>query len=267
MKLDLTSVFNAYGEAPGCHAKGHYHDNWAQSLEGIYEGIQFVTSEIYRKHPDILLDITFELWGQKHIIDYGLIDSADLDWMSNVDDQSGDAAGPVQARHLLYARAMAIPVETMLIGNLRATAPDIEDRFATEIGSAPVLLGDLRRLTPDQIRWYREKIDWFKKLRSEVALNEGFFPLGSWKQPDALAWDGFARLSRSGEGIIVLFRNQSGSQYATVAIPAFPEGHYSIQSLFTRKPTAISGGDLQRGLLAKFPEKHNIEILEVRKAE
>ncbi len=267
VKLDLTSVFNAYGEAPGCHAKGHYHDNWAQSLEGIYEGIQFVTGEIYRKHPDVLLDITFELWGQKHIIDYGLIDSADLDWMSNVDDQSSEAAGPIQARLLLYTRGMAIPVETMLIGNLRATTPDIEDRFATELGSAPVLLGDLRKLNTEQIRWYREKIYWFKKLRSDVPLNESFFPLGSWKQPNALAWDGFARLSRSGEGVVVLFRNQCASSYATPAIPAFPEGRYSMKSMLSGRRTAISAVEIQRGLRVQFPEKHNIEILEIRKSE
>ena len=28
VKLDLTTIFNAYGEAPGCWAKGHYHDGW-----------------------------------------------------------------------------------------------------------------------------------------------------------------------------------------------------------------------------------------------
>ena len=135
VKIDLTTVFNAYGEAPGCYAKGHYHRNWAESLQGIYEGIQYVTNRIYEKHPDILLDLTFELWGQKHIIDYGLLDAGDLDWMSNVDDTSTHSAGPRQARTLLYHRALAIPVETMLIGNLRATTPTIEERFATVIGS------------------------------------------------------------------------------------------------------------------------------------
>jgi alpha-galactosidase len=76
--------------------------------------------------------------------------------MSNVDDQSPYAAGPLQARMLLYERGMAIPAETMLIGNLRATTPEIEDRFATAIGLAPVLLGDLRKLPPGQIYSYRK---------------------------------------------------------------------------------------------------------------
>ena len=87
VKLDLTTIFNAYGEAPGCWAKGHDHGNWAESLNLIYEGISYVTGRIYQKHPDVLLDLTFELWGQKHVIDAGLLAAGDLDWMSNVDDK------------------------------------------------------------------------------------------------------------------------------------------------------------------------------------
>jgi alpha-galactosidase len=105
VKLDLTTIFNAYGEAPGCWAKGHYHDSWAESLNMIYEGISHVTSKVYAQHPDVLLDLTFELWGQKHVIDAGLLAAGDLDWMSNVDDAQADAAGTLQARTLLYQRA------------------------------------------------------------------------------------------------------------------------------------------------------------------
>jgi alpha-galactosidase len=266
VKIDLTTVFNAYGEAPGCHASGHYHDNWAQSLEGTYEGIQFVTDEIYRKHPDVLLDLTFELWGQKHIIDYGLLAAGDLDWMSNVDDQSPYAAGPLQARMLLYQRGMAIPAETMLIGNLRATTPDIEDRFATAIGSAPVLLGDLRKLTPDQIHWYRKNIDWFKKFRQAIPMNQGFFPIGAWQQPNAASWDGYARLSRSGEGILVLFKNQSSSSRATVSIPAYPRGTFSLRSVLgDRSIGEVQGDKIQRGIDIAFETGHKVEIVEIRR--
>ena len=90
VKLDITTIFNAYGEAPGCWAKGHDHGNWAESLNMIYEGIAHMTAKIYEKHPDVLLDLTFELWGQKHVIDAGLLAAGDLDWMSNVDDRQPD---------------------------------------------------------------------------------------------------------------------------------------------------------------------------------
>ena len=235
VKLDLTTIFNAYGEAPGCWAKGHDHASWAESLGRIYEGIAKATAKVYGKHADVLLDLTFELWGQKHIIDAGLLAAGDLDWMSNVDDRTADAAGPRQARQLLYARAATMPVEAMLIGNMHADLPTIQEAFATAIGSAPLLCGDLRKLSAADRAWYREKIGWFKQLRRRVKLSESFFPLGSWQQTTPAAWDGFARLSRNGAGVIVLFRNKWHETTATVRIPAIAEGSYAVRSLMGKK--------------------------------
>lgn len=268
VKIDLTTVFNAYGEAPGCSAKGHYHRNWAESLTGIYEGMQYATGLIYREHPNVLLDITFEAWGQKHIIDYGLLTAADLDWMSNVNDASSQSAGPRQVRTLLYHRAMAIPVESMLIGNLRATTPNLEEHFATAIGSAPLFLGDLRKLSPAQVEWLAEKIRWFKQLRRAVPINEGFFPLGDWRQPNVVGWDGFARLSRTGEGIIVLFKNESNLESVTVSLPAYPDGAFQIRSVMTGQALPVGNGrQFRHGIEMAFPGGRHVEILEIRKRQ
>jgi alpha-galactosidase len=265
-KIDLTTVFNAYGEAPGCYSKDHYHRNWAESLEGIYEGIQYVTDQIYQEHPDVLLDLTFELWGQKHVIDYGLLAAGDLDWMSNVDDATETSAGPRQARTLLYQRSLAIPVESMLIGNLRATTPSLEERFATAIGSAPLLLGDLRQLSPSQVQWYAEKIAWFKELRRRVPLNEGFFPLGDWLQPKCTTWDGFARLSRRGEGLMVIFKNESEVREASVRIPSYPDGRFNVRSVMTGDAIgSFSGEEFRKGVVVALPAEHAVQIVEIRK--
>ena len=265
LKIDLTTVFNAYGEGPGCYAQGHYHRTWAESLIGIYEGIQYVTDAIYRQHPEILLDLTFELWGQKHIIDYGLLAAGDLDWMSNVDDASTTSAGPRQVRTLLYQRAMAIPVETMLIGNLRVSTPDLEEHFATVIGSAPLFLGDLRKLTPAQVAWLGEKIRWFKALRRAVRINQGFFPLGDWRQPSVASWDGFARLSHAGEGIMVLFKNESKMDSVNARLPAFPDGTFHVRSIITNQVLGTRmGTHFRAGVDFHLPQKHRVEILEIR---
>jgi alpha-galactosidase len=265
VKIDLTTVFNAYGEAPGCYAEGHYHHGWAESLEGIYEGIQFVTDHIYGEHPDVLLDLTFELWGQKHVIDYGLLGAGDLDWMSNVDDKTPESAGPRQARTLLYHRSLAIPVETMLIGNLRATTPTIEERFGTVIGSGPLFLGDLRKLTPDEVRWYAEKIKWYKDFRASVPIQEGFFPLGNWLQPNSVAWDGFARLSRNGEGLIVVFKNETKLKQVDVQIPTYPDGGFQVRSVMTGDSLGpVSGQQFRTGFTVPLPGNYKVQILEIR---
>jgi alpha-galactosidase len=267
VKLDLTTIFNAYGEAPGCWAKGHDHGNWAESLNMIYEGISYVTSKIYEKHPDVLLDLTFELWGQKHIIDAGLLAAGDLDWMSNVADGQRDSAGPLQARQLLYQRAASMPVESMLIGNMHAELPTIQESFATVIGSAPVLLGDLRKLSTADLKWYHEKIAWFKKLRRSTKISESFFPLGSWLQTTATSWDGFARLAHSGTGVIALFRNKSNATSATVQLPLMPAHKYKLRSVITGKDLgSFEKSDWVHGIEIEFADKVPVEVLEVTAA-
>jgi alpha-galactosidase len=264
VKLDLTTVFNAYGEAPGCWAKGHYHSDWAESLGMIYEGIAAMTAAIYRRHPNVLLDLTFELWGQKHVIDAGLLAAGDLDWLSNVDDNQPDSAGPKQARQLLYQRSATMPVEAMLIGNLHAGPLGIRERFATAIGSAPLLLGDLRKLSAADRAWYAGKIDWFKKLRRSARISESFFPLGSWLQPSPDAWDGFARLDRSGRGMMALFRNESQDATATVRLPLIPAGKYRLRSVLTgRELGPFNESDWARGLPIEFSANESVDILEM----
>ena len=264
IKVDLTTIFNAYGEAPGCWAKGHDHGSWAESLIRIYEGISYVTRRVYEKHPDVLLDLTFELWGQKHIIDAGLLAAGDLDWMSNVEDKSRGAAGPIQARQLLYQRAVSMPVESMLIGNLHADIDPIAERFATVIGSAPVLNGDLRRLSDADRRWWHEKIAWFKGLRKSTKISESFFPLGSWQQTTPAAWDGFARLAHNGAGMIALFRNQSTAEEAVVRLPLIPPGKYRVRSVMSGKELGVfAQSDWARGVPVAFPQGATVEVLEI----
>jgi alpha-galactosidase len=264
VKLDLTTIFNAYGEEPGCWAKGHFHADWAESLSMIYEGIAQMTSRIYQRHPEVLLDLTFELWGQKHVIDAGLLAAGDLDWMSNVDDTKPHSAGPLQARQLLYQRAASMPVESMLIGNIHAELPSIHESFATAIGSAPLLLGDLRKLSADDRIWYKEKIGWFKKLRRATKISESFFPLGSWLQPSPAVWDGFARLERSGHGVIVIFRNQSHESVATVRLPLMPTGKLRLRSVMTGTDLGIFGDEEWiRGVPIGLSDSQFVEVLEV----
>jgi alpha-galactosidase len=265
VKLDLTTIFNAYGEAPGCWAKNHHHASWAESLNMIYEGIAYVTGKVYAKHPDVLLDLTFELWGQKHVIDAGLLAAGDLDWMSNVDDRKPGSPGPIQARQLLYQRAASMPVESMLIGNIHAEGATIQERFATAIGSAPLLLGDLRKLSAQDRAWYREKIDWFKKLRKSTKISESFFPLGSWLQTSADKWDGFARLARNGDGVMALFRNKAEAAVAKVQLPVIGEGKYKVRSILSGKEFGVfDQAAWATGVTITFGEA--VEVLEITRA-
>jgi alpha-galactosidase len=266
IKVDLTTVFNAYGEQPGCYASGHSHTGWTESLTRIYEALEYIGKELYRSHPEVLVDYTFELWGEKHLIDPALLGSADLDWLSNVNDTDPAGAGPLSARTLLYARALSIPTEAMLIGNLRASTPSVEERFATEIGAGPILLGDPRKLTSQQRAWYLEKIRWFRDLRKRAPLSDSFFPLGSWTQPNAASWDGFARLSRNSDGIVVLFKNQSGTEAVDVRLSLAAGTEYRARSIMTNKDLGeVNADHLTRGWRVRLPAGQPVEIIELRR--
>lgn len=266
VKVDLTTVFNAYGEQPGCHAEGHLHRSWAESLDRIYEGLEYIGRSLHEQHPDVVVDYTFELWGEKHLIDAALLADADVDWLSNVDDYDPRQAGPRQARMLLYQRAASIPTETMLIGNLHAQTEPIEERFAVAIGSGPILLGDLRKLTEEQQNWWGEQVTWYRNLRSRAALLDSFFPLGNWQQPGSGPWDGFARLSRDGDGIVALFR-KAGSE-AKLVLVAPPGSVYSVRSVLENKDLAkVSAEQLKEGWTAPLDQRRAVTILELHRLQ
>jgi alpha-galactosidase len=266
IKVDLTTVFNTYGEQPGCNAPGHYHRTWDESLTRIYEGLEYIGRRLHERHPEVVVDYTFELWGEKHLIDAALLQCADVDWLSNVTDAKPTDAGTTQARMLLYQRALSIPSETMLIGNLRAATRPIEERFGVAIGSGPVLLGDLRELSAADQQWWGEHVRWFRQLREHASLPDSFFPLGSWQQPGTGPWDGFARLSRASDAIVVLFRNAKDAQQATVRVIAPSNARYDVRSVLDGRALGeLSAQQLQSGWTMALDAKRAVTVLELRR--
>jgi alpha-galactosidase len=267
VKLDLTTVFNAYGEEPGCYETGHEHASAAESSVRIYEALGWLADRLHEQFPDLLIDFTFELWGEKHVIDYGLLRVADLDWMANVMDRSFEDPGPIQVRTLLYQRGMTIPTEDMLIGALQVDTPTWQERVATEMASAPIFLGDTRKLSDEDIRQAAAWIARFQRLRQQIPLNESFFPLGAWRQPRTNAWDGFGRFSRTGEGLIVIFQNDSQDAAAEMAFPGFPDGYFQVTDWSGGTPLSVEGSQLNHGWTLPLPGKPRVRILELRKQE
>jgi hypothetical protein len=167
---------------------------------------------------------------------------------------------------LLYQRTASIPAETMLIGNLHAQTEPIEERFGVEIGSGPVLLGDLRNLSAAQQNWWGEQVAWYRNLRSRAALLDSFFPLGNWQQPGSGPWDGFARLSRDGDGVVALFR-ETGSE-AKLVVVAPPGSVYSVRSVLEHKDLAkVSAEQLNEGWSAQLDQRRAVTILELHRLQ
>ncbi|HKO12499.1 MAG TPA: alpha-galactosidase [Acidobacteriaceae bacterium] len=268
IKLDLTTAFNTYGEQPGCYGPGGEHAATQADHEVIprdYEALTYIADGLHRRFPHLLIDYSFELWGGKHLIDYGLLRVANLDWISNIADRTATDAGPRAARMLLDQRAMAIPAESMLIGNLQGESGSWRVRSATEMGSWPLLLGDFRKVSPQDRAQYANWIERYGVLRKQVALNQSFFPLGTWRQPRSNRWDGFARFSREGEGLIVLFRNDAHDTAARVSIPGFPDGGIIARIWDSSQTFSWTGEQLRHGIEIPLSGQ-NAEVIEVRRS-
>jgi alpha-galactosidase len=152
----------------------------------------------------------------------------------------------------------------MLIGNLHGEQATIQERFATAIGSAPLLLGDLRKLSAADRKWYHEKISWFKEIRRSTKISESFFPLGSWLQPTPAAWDGFARVDRNGKGVLALFPNKSSEPDLNLKLPLLPTGSFKLQSVFTGKEVGtFTKADWVRGVPISLSNSATVEVFEI----
>lgn len=267
VKLDLTTVFNTYGEPAGCYGPGGEHNATQADHETIgrgYEALAYIADALHGRFPGLLIDYTFELWGGKHLIDYGLLRDADLDWLSNVADRVPSDAGPRAARMLLYHRAMAVPADAMLIGNVQGETGSWRVRAATEMGSWPLLLGDFRKVSSQDQAHYADWIAHYRALREQVPFNESFFPLGDWQQPRSDRWDGYARLSAKGEGLIVLFRNDAHDATAHVSIPGFPDGAITARVWDSNQTSSWTGEQLRHGI--DIPIANDAEVIELRRS-
>jgi alpha-galactosidase len=183
--------------------------------------------------------------------------------MSNIGDRSADDAGPLQARILLYQRGMAIPVNTMLVGNLQAEMPTWKDHAATMMGSGHVFLGDLRRVDVKTSSAYLDWIDRYKRLCASARISDSFFPLGNWPQPRVDRWDGFARIARTGDGMVVLFRNQTSVTNVRFRIPGYPDGQVRVTSWSIGENRTVSGKALKDSLEVRFPPGQDVEVIEL----
>jgi hypothetical protein len=103
-------------------------------------------------------------------------------------------------------------------------------------------------------------------LRSHADLLDSFFPLGNWRQPGAATWDGFARLSRDSDGLVALFKNQSGTSSVEIQLVAPPSARYDVQSMITGESKGqVTAEELGKGWKVDLPGGHSAEVLALRR--
>ena len=80
------------------------------------------------------------------------------------------------------------------------------------------------------------------------------------------SWDGFARLSRTGDGIVVIFRNSSQATEAVVKLTAPPDAVYEARSVIRDRPLGtVTAAVLGSGWSVPLEPGTHTDVIELRR--
>jgi len=271
LKLDISAVRSAYVQDPqrsGCYASHHQgHKDREESLLLLYRRTMQLYDELKKKHPDLYIDCTFEIWGYFHVIDYALIQHADGDWLSNIRFQP--PKGSLIARQLCYERSRTIPASTMIIGNQKMNDPNHEFSFHSLFSMTPIMLGDPRELNNREKKWYKEWHDWLKTQQEKYEILKFHQISDVFQKPTYSGWDGCARFNKEKNGgILCFYRNNSPESSRIFQIPWVDEkSTYKIYSPRLKKTIGSFTGEHLKtnGLKVEIPRRNQAEILSIEK--
>jgi alpha-galactosidase len=271
IKFDLASAYSAYklnNYEAGCYASGHGHKDQAESLYMLYTKTYQLIDELKASCPDLYVDCTFELFGEIYGIDYSLVQHADGDWLSNIEQKPPH--GPLYLRQLSFERGRVIPPSTLLIGNMQMNWENSELGFQSLFSASPLMLGDPRGLPEAKIAWFKKSSDWFRNMETKYRISQYYQTSNVFTRPESRGWDGFARINPDKGGLVCVFRNDDPNEQRKFQIPWVNKNKtYRIKTavdgrvLETRK-----GSDLmENGLLIEIPKKNQASVLELEQTE
>jgi alpha-galactosidase len=220
-KIDLGMVKSAYimeKERSGSYDENEYFKGREEYLYMAFEKTNQLFDELAAEFPDLIIDCTFELWGDWHIIDYSLLKHADVDWISNF--EAPPPVGSRTVRHLAWHHGMVVPTAGMVIGNQKMEVPDHEFSVFSNMASTPIMLGDPRELSPDEKKWFNNIIFWLTEMHRKYQVFKYYQTGGISGPPLPHDWDGFARFNPEADGgILCIFRNEQMDHTRTFRLP------------------------------------------------
>ena len=218
-KMDFSNIISPYGVLPvGCASHDHaYHREYEDSVAEQYRSLYALRENMKSFDPDLCLDYSFEVFGTEFPGVAGLRYS-DVQHVSNFNMRKG-VCSPRIIRQGIYAFTGMLPPERVSGSLIELQGECALENLYTSLVGNPLMAGDLRTLTPEQLRSSARIFGKFKALSAKGPLTDR--QLWQWhrdrEDPDARA-DGYFRWSReSGEGMAVIFANDSGAESVTAA--------------------------------------------------
>jgi alpha-galactosidase len=142
-----------------------------------------------------------------------------------------------------------------------------ETNIKSEAGSLPIMLGDPRKLSPDDLKKYRAYSDWLHLMEMTYSIMSFRQDLPGFGEPTEGGWDGFQRINTETKngGIIAVFRHGSVESKRIVTIKYLdPLKNYQIKTMDGKVLVSLTGHDLRtKGFELSLEGIYSGELLEV----
>ncbi|MBL7111048.1 MAG: alpha-galactosidase [Bacteroidales bacterium] len=238
VKLDFATAVSAYVMDPAVsgdyHFDGKGYPDHESSHYAIFEATIKLLDELHNRHPNLIIDCTFEVWGRYNISDFALIQHADVSWLTNY--EFPPPRGPISIRQVLGERANVIPPATMLIGNQLMISDNHEFAYQSVASSVQLLCGDVRGITPEQKQWYKKWTDWYHEMEDKYSYTRFYQKSDMFNKPTLNNWDGCYKINPGKEGgILFFYRNNSPDEIRTFRVHCVNDATtYSVYDPMTK---------------------------------
>jgi alpha-galactosidase len=269
-KLDFAVVTSAYTydhTQSGCYSVNHPgHKDHNESLYTNYQRLWQLFDELHAAKPELFIDCTFETMGGTQLIDYALLKHAEGDWLSNFDGTSGEKTD-IRIRNMAWWRSPAIPATSLVLGNPQMQDSNWETHIKSLAGALPIMLGDPRKLSPEDLKIYRSYADWLHKMEINYGIMSYRQDLPGFGEPAGGMWDGFQRINTETKkgGIIGIFRHGSVESKRIVTVNYLDPGKtYEVKSLDGKVIETLSGIELkEKGFTVDLEGLYSGELFEI----
>lgn len=271
-KLDFAVAASAYVNDPhisGCYATDHpFHRDHQESFIVIYERVLELFDRLHRECPGLFIDCTFETAGKLQLMDYAIAMHADGNWLSNFEEPY--PTGPLRIRQMAWWRSPAVPASSLVIGNTPMDDPGFEFALKSLIGTLPIVLGDPRKIEPEQRVRYREWSEWMQEMQDKYNYMSYRRDLPGFGEPREGHWDGWMRINndtRAG-GIIGVFRQGACEEQRQVVVKGLEDEASYVVKLApegTRVHTGTGRQLMEQGFKVYIPESIDGMVYEIER--
>jgi len=270
LKLDFAVVSSAYvfnKDNSGCYSTEHAnHKDHSESFYANYESMWKLFDELHAAKPNLFIDCTFETMGGLQLIDYSMLKHAEGNWLSNFDGDAGDKTD-LRVRNMAWWRSPAIPATALVIGNPQMQDAGWEMHIKSIAGAVPIMLGDPRKLNPEDFKKYRAYADWLQTAQTKYDIMSYRQDLPGFGEPQEGRWDGFQRINTETKtgGIIAVFRHGAIEPKRTVTVNYLdPAKTYLVKTMDGKVITTLTGAELKAtGFEVQLNEPYSGELFEI----